>query len=294
MKMVQTPSGEWVEMETREWVHEDDPRIPTKEEGYVRFNVGPVPPKPPQSVNEDRLPEPTANETATHAAPELASENPASEQSSTSVVNPQPPLTALEVSSEAVPDVFVPIIESLETHMNNEPEYDEYEDQQEQEEGDDRPWKVTKQTLADIDEMSPSELEALIENIDANEEWRDLKETAKERTAQWLGAIRKADAAPRCEFLKTDGQVCRSPAMKGTTFCYFHGQARAQRQATDLSKLEDLPILEDRLSLQLAITRLCAQLTSRAIDEKTGRVLLAALRLAEKNLGDASTLYGPV
>jgi hypothetical protein len=206
-------------------------------------------------------------ENASPETPEVAPENPA---------------------SEPAPDLFFAKIESLETHMNGETYYDEYQDEQEE----NRPWKITTETLADIDEMSPSELEALIENIDANEEWRDLKDTAKERAAQWLGAIKQADAAPRCEFLKTDGQVCRSPAMKGTTFCYFHDQARAQREAADLSKLEDLPTLEDRLSLQLAITRLCAQLTSRAIDEKTGRVLLAALRLAERNLGDASTLYG--
>jgi len=51
-------------------------------------------------------------------------------------------------------------------------------------------------------------------------------------------------------------------------------------------------VLEDKLSLQLAITRLCAQLVSGSMDEKRGRVLIAALRLAQKNLGDSSTLYG--
>lgn len=175
--------------------------------------------------------------------------------------------------------------------MNSELEYD---DQCEEDQDDDRPWQVTKQTFGEIDNMSPSELEALIENIDANEEWRDLKHTAKVRTAQWLGAIKKADEAPRCQYLKTNGKSCGSPAMKGTTFCYFHGEARTKQQAEETSNLQEVPVLEDRLSLQLAITRLCAQLTSRLIDEKTGRVLLAALRLAQKNMGADSTLYDSV
>jgi hypothetical protein len=177
--------------------------------------------------------------------------------------------------------------------MNSELEYDDqYEEEEDQD--DDRPWQVTKQTFGEIDNMSPSELEALIENIDANEEWRDLKHTAKVRTAQWLGAIKKADEAPRCQYLKTNGKSCGSPAMKGTTFCYFHGEARTKRQAEEVSNLQEVPVLEDRLSLQLAITRLCAQLTSRSIDEKTGRVLLAALRLAQKNMGADSSLYESV
>jgi hypothetical protein len=73
-------------------------------------------------------------------------------------------------------------------------------------EEDDRPWTVNQKTLSEIDDMSPAELEVLIENIDANEEWRDLRETAKERTDQWLNGIKKAEEAPRCEFLKTNGQ----------------------------------------------------------------------------------------
>ena len=171
-------------------------------------------------------------------------------------------------------------------------EYEQDDDEYEEDEDDDRPWRVTKATLAKIDDMSPAELEALIENIEANEEWRDLKEAARERTAQWLGAIKKADEAPRCQYTKTDGAPCGSPAMRGTSFCYFHGEARTQRKAEEPSNLHEVPVLEDRLSLQLAITRLCAGLASRSIDEKTGRILLAALRLAEKNLGGDRTLYG--
>lgn len=203
----------------------------------------------------------------------------------------QPQLSAMDESANSqLLKSSIPNKEPTETNMNSEPEYDDqYE---EEDEDDDRPWKVTRHTFGKIDSMSPSELEALLDNIEANEDWRDLRETAKRRTAQWLGAIRKAKEAPRCQYLKTDGKACGSPAMKDAAFCYFHGEARTKRAAEEASNLQEVPVLEDRLSLQLAITRLCAQLTCRSIDEKTGRVLLAALRLAQKNLGDSSSLYG--
>lgn len=181
--------------------------------------------------------------------------------------------------------------------MSNEDEYNDndYEDSYEdglEEEDDDRPQAITRQTLKEIDSMSPSELEELIDNIDANEEWQDLREEARKRTSQWLTGIKKAEQAPRCQFVKTNGKPCGSPAMKDSTLCYFHGEARTQRAADEAAKLQEIPVLEDRLSLQLAITRLCAQLTTRSIDEKTSRALIAALRLAQKNLGDSTTLYG--
>lgn len=162
-----------------------------------------------------------------------------------------------------------------------------------EEEEDDRPWTVNQKTLSEIDDMSPGELEALIENIDANEEWRDLRETAKERTNQWVNGIKKADESPRCEFLKTNGKRCGSPAMRESAFCYFHGESRISRHdpVEEASKLIEVPLLEDPLSLQVAITRFCAQLANGAIDEKRGRLMLATLRLAQKNLGGKRSLY---
>jgi hypothetical protein len=226
-------------------------------------------PRPQSRHNPQRRPAPRKSQLSNAIAPAVPKPN-----------VPQAPLPTTNIPQTAP---------TSEIKMDSELEYDEQYEQD-----DDRPWQVTKQTFKEIDNMSPSELEALIENIDANEEWRDLKHTAKVRTAQWIGAIKKADEAPRCQYLKTNGKSCGSPAMKGTNFCYFHGEARTKRQAEEASNLQEVPVLEDRLSLQLAITRLCAQLTSRSIDEKTGRILLAALRLAQKNMGADSTLYDSV
>ena len=277
LKNLQTPSGEWVTIRTRQLVPADDPRLPTKADGYVKFNNG--------------MPKPAEGDAKASPAPpvQAAAEDVAARQSSRreSAGQLQRPAVDRTVDGEPL-ECTIPNKELTEANMKNE---SEYEDQYE-EEDDDRPWQVTKQTFGKIDSMSPSELETLIENIQANEEWEELRERAKKRTAQWLGAIKKAEEAPRCQYLKTNGRGCGSPAMKDAAFCYFHGEARTKRQAEETSNLQEVPILEDRLSLQLAITRLCAQLTAGSIDEKVGRVLLAALRLAQKNLGDGSSLYG--
>jgi hypothetical protein len=230
--------------------------------------------------------QPASTECVTPAV-EAAPGAPASPENSQSALSPTDTLALVNALS-------IPQKEPrAEVSMPSEEAYNgDYENSDDSEEEDDRPWKITGRTLAQINTMSPSELEALIENIDANEEWRDLRETAKDRTAQWLGAIKKAEAAPRCQYTKTDGKVCGSPAIKGESFCYFHGEARTKRKDEEASNLHEVPVLEDKLSLQLAITRLCAQLASGSIDEKRGRVLIAALRLAQKNLGESSTLYG--
>ena len=43
-------------------------------------------------------------------------------------------------------------------------------------------------------------------------------------------------------------------------------------------------MLEDMQSIQLAVMRVCGLLASKAIEEKTARVLFDGLRLAQKTL----------
>lgn len=274
-----------------EWVKHDDPRLPGP--SGVRLVTGPI-----REDGSEIFP----GDSDWPSAPEV---QPASTESATPApaLEAAPAAPALTDDSQLAPSesdtlaflkaLAIPKKEPRpEVSMRSEEAYDGGDENgDDAEEDDDRPWKITRRTLAQINSMSRSELEALLQNIDANEEWRDLRETARNRTAQWLGAIKKAQDAPRCQYTKTDGNVCCSPAIKGESFCYFHGEARTKRKAEEPANLHEVPVLEDKLSLQLAITRLCAQLASGSIDEKRGRVLIAALRLAQKNLGESSTLY---
>jgi hypothetical protein len=160
---------------------------------------------------------------------------------------------------------------------------------EEETEDDDRPWPITKETLREIKNMSPLELQALLENLDLHEEWESLRETARDRVGQWLGAIKKAEAAPRCQFVKLNGNNCGSPAMKGQSLCYYHAEAE-KRKAEEADKALTLPTLEDKVSVQLAILRVFNHLVEKSIDEKTGRALISALRLAQRNIGDGTSV----
>lgn len=140
-----------------------------------------------------------------------------------------------------------------------------------------------------LDEMSADEIEEFIEDLEDCEDTLSEIDRAKAKLVRLANQKRKlklADEAPRCEHTKTTGQRCGSPAIKGTPLCYFHGEARKQRESEAAAKAAELPVLEDMHSLQLAVMRVCALLANKAIEEKTARVLFDGLRLAQKTLAE--------
>ena len=172
--------------------------------------------------------------------------------------------------------------------LYNEQDKDEEEETQED---DDVPAPITQDDLENIETMSPDELEGLIDHVTWHEEWQELRDTARERVETWLGAMKKAEEAPRCEFVKHDGKRCGSPALKGEIRCYNHGESRAKRQVEEAAKILQAPTLEDRASVQMALTRVFSLLATNSIEDKTARVMIAALRLAHRNLGQKGSLY---
>jgi len=140
-----------------------------------------------------------------------------------------------------------------------------------------------------LDDMSAGEIGDFIEELEDCEDTLSDIDRAKAKLVRLANQKRKlklADEAPRCEHIKTNGQRCGSPAIKDTPLCYFHGEARKQRESEAAAKAADLPVLEDMHSLQLAVMRVCGLLASKAIEEKTARVLFDGLRLAQKTLAE--------
>jgi hypothetical protein len=172
------------------------------------------------------------------------------------------------------------IDEHFDHHESSEDEYDD------EEEDDGRPWRISPNILDEIDDMAPIDLHQLIENIEAHEEWQVLKNTAREVTQSWLSGLKKAKNSRRCDFVKLDGQRCGSPALKGQKTCYYHGDERARRLEEQAATIFDVSTLDDRFTVQVAITRICKQLADKSIDEKTGRAIISALRLAQRNLAE--------
>jgi hypothetical protein len=109
-----------------------------------------------------------------------------------------------------------------------------------------------------------------------------------------------AAESPRCQFIKADGEQCGSPALKRKRLCHFHSKTaeprkRKSRKSTGEAIAQDevtakrgekrpvaleLPVLEDDLAIQMAVTNICRQLADDSIDPKRASTLLYGLQVA--------------
>jgi len=115
---------------------------------------------------------------------------------------------------------------------------------------------------------------------------------------------------PTCNFIKTNGTICESPAMKDRELCYYHGrdkqrienfqQARGlkcedymnglpQLEATlnpEIMESLEIPALDDAVSIQVALTNILRAVCYEHISEKRAGLALYALQVAVSNLSN--------
>ena len=94
-------------------------------------------------------------------------------------------------------------------------------------------------------------------------------------------------AAPTCNHVKTNGRFCGSPALAGDEYCYYHRSARERtkrqlRHARQQKPLQ-LPLLEDRESIQIAIGDVLNAILADRIDSRKAGLLLYGLQTASSN-----------
>jgi hypothetical protein len=92
--------------------------------------------------------------------------------------------------------------------------------------------------------------------------------------------LEKANRAPRCEYPRSDGRLCRAPKMRGQKYCCMHLAMEAARP-TRLN----LPALDDANSIQVAINTSMQGLVDGTLDEKRATKLAYFLQLAMSNVG---------
>jgi hypothetical protein len=94
----------------------------------------------------------------------------------------------------------------------------------------------------------------------------------------------------RCEYIKTNGQQCGSPALRAEKFCFFHNRWKTDYSVIGEASINPIPghitfpVLEDYESIQVAILQIMHQLTSGHLPTKTGGLLLYSLQIASANL----------
>ena len=86
-----------------------------------------------------------------------------------------------------------------------------------------------------------------------------------------------ASLAPRCQHTKLNGDPCGAPALRGKGYCCFRNAALA-------TETYALSLLEDPLSVQLAIMQVVRRIHEDKIDRKSAGLMLYALQIASNNL----------
>ncbi len=93
-----------------------------------------------------------------------------------------------------------------------------------------------------------------------------------------------------CEHIKSNGEFCGSPALRGRAYCYFHLTYRGRRLRTQKQVMNmecpplELPALEDANSIQLALMQVMDALIQGRISTKVSGHLLYGLQIASSNL----------
>jgi len=131
-----------------------------------------------------------------------------------------------------------------------------------------------------------------------------------------------AKAARQCEHIKSNGEFCGSPALRGRNYCYFHlthigRRLRAERQSQqsqvsvqtpdanpsassgqalghqpanlgDVGAALSLPPLEDANSIQIALMQVIDAILHNRLDSKRAGLVLYALQTASSNLANGA------
>jgi hypothetical protein len=98
---------------------------------------------------------------------------------------------------------------------------------------------------------------------------------------------------PLCRHIKTNGIQCKSPALTSQVWCYFHARLHQRHTSfrfTDTTRGYLLPgqhveltALEDRDSVQVALSVVVNALATGRLDPKRATALLYGLQLAGNN-----------
>jgi hypothetical protein len=86
-----------------------------------------------------------------------------------------------------------------------------------------------------------------------------------------------------CRHILPSGDKCKSPALHGQSFCYFHHTQRRPTPRTANGTLQ-LPLIEDAHSIQQSLNAVLHALAAGRLQPRTASLLLYGLQVASSNL----------
>jgi hypothetical protein len=120
---------------------------------------------------------------------------------------------------------------------------------------------------------------------EVSQEITDERELDQQIYYNLLQNLERANEAPRCEWIREDGTVCKSPRIKNDIHCYAHYQMRKARAEKLL-----LPALTDANAIQVAVMLVQKALIDGEISEKMAGLLLYSIQIAAANV--SKTTFG--
>ena len=95
-----------------------------------------------------------------------------------------------------------------------------------------------------------------------------------------------------CNHVKASGVFCAAVALKHDDYCYFHRAARERHKRQVRQSRQNLPmqvpLLEDRHCIQIALSDVVNALLSDRLDARKAALILYALQTASSNARDLS------
>jgi hypothetical protein len=119
----------------------------------------------------------------------------------------------------------------------------------------------------------------LSENPEAESEAQEKGARVYAVYAKLKENLARANQAPRCCYVKTGGELCKAPKVKGQEYCNMHLAMTKTKE-----DVFELPPLDDANAVQVAIAQGAQGLLKGTLDEKRAMRLAYYLQLAVTNV----------
>jgi hypothetical protein len=97
-----------------------------------------------------------------------------------------------------------------------------------------------------------------------------------------------------CRHVKTNGIRCKSPALRGGHFCYYHSKIHTigAEPNAKFGPLQ-LPTPEDRAAIQISVARISDAIINDRLNQKKASSLLYGLQIASQFIDRKEFFYAP-
>jgi hypothetical protein len=143
-------------------------------------------------------------------------------------------------------------------------------------------WQATRaaQLLKQLGECFAAYRQCVMEDPGLQEKALEFDEVNQKIFNKMKSTIDRANSAPRCQYQKGNGEMCRAPRVRGKKYCHVHLMLEEARP----EKIK-LPNLADAAGIHGAIAKGAQAVVDGKLDYKQASILGYYLQLALSNVG---------